>query len=72
MKEIAIMVLPLAIKFVGWLLDKGRADKETKEKFIAFVEKMQGQESGSMKSRNSYEEQLKRLKNDSEQSETPK
>ena len=57
------LVITLALKLLEWFLDKSKADKETMERFYDFVEQADKNELlNSVKLRDSYKEQLKKLK----------
>jgi len=56
------MLVPFALKILGAYAEKKKMSKESKEKFLSFVEAM-GNESGeSAKLHNSYKAQIERLK----------
>lgn len=54
--------LPFAIKIISAYLDKNKDKKEARKAFLLFVEKMQSTAGNSASLRNSYQNQIDRLK----------
>jgi len=57
-------LLPFAISIVGWFLDKATTDKTVQENFLKFISSLEEKQIISGKLRLSYEEQLKKLKDE--------
>lgn len=56
------LIVPIALKALGWYLDSKQANKEMKKRFFEFAEKISGEYLNSVKLHDSYKRQLKALK----------